>query len=321
MKAIGQDRYGSSDVLNLLDEARPRPGDGQVLVRVRAASINSLDWHSMTGEPYLMRLAMGLRGPKQRIRGADFAGEVEAVGAGATRHKPGDAVYGQGEGTFAEYVVASENKISVKPTSMTYEQAAAMPTAGVTALQGIRDHGGVQLGQKVLVNGATGGLGTFAVQIAKALGAEVTAVGRKDKLEMVESLGADHLIDYTETNFSTAGERYDVLFDGIANRSLRDLRRATTSSGTIVLSGGTGSKLLGPVGLIIRAKLISSFVGQNFRPFVGSVTTEVLSDLERLSEDGKIKPVIQHVYPLSEARKAMRHLEDRTVQGKIVLNV
>lgn len=321
MKAIGQDEYGSSEVLKLLEVEKPSPKDDEVLVRVRAASINSLDWHFMTGIPYFMRLIIGLRRPRQKIRGADLAGEVEGVGKDVTRFKPGDEVYGEGTGTFAEYVSTSEGKLSLKPASMSFEEAASLPVAAVTALQGIRDHGQVQSGQKVLVNGATGGLGTFAVQIAKALGAEVTAVARTDKVEMVRSIGADRVIDYATEDFTRTGDKYDVLFDGVANRSLRDCRRALTPKGTMVLSGGTGSNLLGPIGTIIRAKLLSPFVGQSFPQFVGNVTSEYLADLEKLIEDGKLKPVIYKTYPLEETAQGMRHMEDRSVQGKIVITV
>lgn len=321
MKAIGQDGYGSSDVLELMEIEKPVPKDDEVLVRVRAASINSLDWHFMTGLPYMMRLMLGIRGPRAKIRGADLAGEVEAVGKDVTGFKPGDEVYGEGEGTFAEYVCTSEEKLSPKPAGMSFEDASAIPIAGATALQGIRELGQVQPGQKVLINGASGGVGTFAVQIAKALGAEVTAVCNTDKVEMVRSLGADRVIDYTDEDFARSGDRYDVLFDGVANRSLSDLRRALTPEGTLVFSGGTGSKLLGPIGLLSRAKLLSPFVGHKFRIFVAKVTPERLADLERLYEDGKVRPVVYKTYPLSEARSGMRHIEDRTVQGKVVLTV
>lgn len=321
MKAIGQDGYGSAEVLELLEVEKPVPKDDEVLIKVRAASINSLDWHFMTGEPYFMRLISGIRKPKEKIRGADVAGEVESVGKDVARFKPGDEVYGEGHGTFAEYSSASEGSLRLKPPGLTFEQAAAIPIAGVTALQGIRDEGQVQPGQKVLINGASGGLGTFAVQIAKALGAEVTAVCRADKVEMVRSLGADYVIDYTKKDFSRNGQQYDVLFDGVANRSLRDCRRALTPKGIMVLSGGTGSKMFGPLGLILRSMLLKPFVSHKFRQFVGKVTPERLADLERLVEDEPLKPVIQQTYPLSEAAVGMRHLEDRTVQGKIVITI
>lgn len=321
MKAIGQDRYGSSEVLQLMEVEKPVPKDDQVLVRIKAASLNSLDWHFMTGLPWVMRLMLGIRGPRQKIRGADLAGEVEAVGKAVNRFKLGDEVYGEGPGTLAEYVCASESSLALKPADMSFEQAAALPVAGATALQGIRDEGQVQAGQKVLINGATGGLGTYAVQIAKALGAEVTGVCRTDKLEMVRSIGADHVIDYTQDDFSRSGQHYDVVFDGVANHSLSDCRRVLTPKGTLVLSGGNGSRLLGPIGLIARAKLLSPFVGQNFRQFVGKVTPELLADLEKLFKDGKLKPVIHATYPLADAAAGMRELEDRTVQGKIVITV
>ncbi len=321
MKAIGQIRYGNSDVLEVMEVDKPEPGDGEVLVKVNASSINSIDWHLMTGEPWIMRITSGIRGPKQRLRGYDVTGVVEAIGENVSGFKPGDEVFGTGEGAFAEYVCAPVGQIALKPPEMTTKQAASMGVAAVTALEGLRDEGLVQSGHKVLINGASGGVGTFAVQIGKALGAEVTAVCRTDKVETVSSLGADRVIDYTKEDFTRTGDKYDVLFDGVANRSIRDCRRALTPKGTMVLSGGTGSKMFGPIGQLLRAKLISPFVGNRFPSFIADVTTERLESLAQLFTDGKVKPVIDTVLPLEEARQGMRKLEERTVQGKVVLTV
>lgn len=329
MKAIVQDRYGSTDVLELAEVDRPKPAADEVLVRVRAASVNARDWHLMRGDPYVARLmdpsTLGLRGPKIKIRGTDFAGEVEAVGPGVTRFSPGDEVYGEVDRAFAEYVAAPDNVVGHKPVNLTFEQAAAIPLAGNTALMGVRDVGRVQAGQRVLINGASGGVGTFAVQIAKAFGADVTGVCSTRNLDLVRSLGADAVVDYSEEDFTRTGQRFDVVFDLVGNRSLTDLRRALTPTGTLVLSGGgvsRGGSLIGPVGLMIRAQLMSRLVrGQRILILTVAPNKENLATLKELAEAGKITPAIDRTYPLDEAAEAIRYLEMDHARAKVVITV
>jgi NADPH:quinone reductase-like Zn-dependent oxidoreductase len=325
MKAIVQDRYGSPDVLELREVDEPVPTEGQVLVRVRATAPNAYDWHMMRGDPYLARLGMGLRAPKQRIRGRDFAGVVEAVGPGVTRLAPGDEVYGEADGAFAEYVCAAEGMVDRKPAGLTYEEAAAIPLAGNTALIGIRDDGRVQPGKRVLVNGASGGVGTFAVQIAKSFGAEVTGVCRTRNVELVRSLGADHVVDYTTDDFVRAGQRYDVVLDLVGNRSLADLRQALTPTGTLVLSGGgvsEGGSLIGPLGLFIKAMAVSRFVrGQRITFLTAKASAENLATLRELVESGAVRPVVDRTYTLPEAAEAIRYLEVEHARAKVVVTV
>lgn len=329
MKAIVQDRYGSTDVLELAEVDRPKPAADEVLVRVRAASVNARDWHLMRGDPYVARLmdpsTLGLRGPKIKIRGTDFAGEVEAVGPGVTRFSPGDEVYGEVDRAFAEYVAAPDNVVGHKPVHLTFEQAAAIPLAGNTALMGVRDVGRVQAGQRVLINGASGGVGTFAVQIAKAFGADVTGVCSTRNLDLVRSLGADAVVDYSEEDFTRTGQRFDVVFDLVGNRSLTDLRRALTPTGTLVLSGGgvsRGGSLIGPVGLMIRAQLMSRLVrGQRILILTVAPNKENLATLKELAEAGKITPAIDRTYPLDEAAEAIRYLEMDHARAKVVITV
>jgi len=261
MRAIVQDRYGSADVLRIEAIATPVPADHEVLVRVHAAGLNHADAALMRGEPLVLRLAYGVRGPKVRVRGLDLAGVVEAVGSKVTAFSPGDEVYGQSEtGSFAEYAVVPERALAPKPANLSFTEAAAVPVAASTALQGLRDVGKLQAGQSVLIEGASGGVGTFAVQIAKALRAEVTGVCSTRNVELVRSLGADHVVDYTRDDFTRSGERYDLIFDLAGSRALNACRRVLTQNGTLVVSGGSGGRLFGPIGRILRALMLSPFV-------------------------------------------------------------
>jgi NADPH:quinone reductase-like Zn-dependent oxidoreductase len=329
MKAIVQDRYGSPDVLAFRDVAVPTPAAGQVLVRVYAVSVNARDWHVMRGDPYLARLVapdmFGRTGPRTPIRGSDVAGVVEAVGADVTRWKAGDRVYGDvGGGGFAEYVTASAGLLDAMPDALTFEEAAALPLAGATALLGLRDAGRVGPGTTVLVNGASGGVGTFAVQIAKALGATVTAVCSTRNVDLVRSLGADDVVDYRRTDFAYAGRRYDVVFDLVANRSLRDLRRALTPTGTLVLSGGgvsEGGSLVGPMGVTIRAMLASRFIRQRVVRLDVPADGANLAALRAFVEAGSVRPVIDRTFPLSEAAEAIRYVETEHARAKVVITV
>ncbi|MFF3964480.1 NAD(P)-dependent alcohol dehydrogenase [Streptomyces griseorubiginosus] len=324
MKAVVQDRYGSADTLELREVDRPVPGAGEVLVRVHAASVNAYDWHYLHGDPRIARLSLGMRSPKVRIRGRDFAGRVAAVGPGVEGLHPGDEVYGEADGTFAEFVCAKDGETDLKPASLSFEQAAAMPLAANTALIGLRDVAGLRAGQSVLVNGASGGVGSFAVQLAKAYGAEVTAVCGARNVELVGSLGADDVVDYTREDFARAGRRYDVVLDLVGNRSLADLRRATAPSGTVVLSGGgvfEGGSLLGPVRLIVRGRLASPFVRQRVLPLTAKASKANLAVLRELVDAGRIAPAVERMYPLSEAAEAIRHLEVEHARAKIVITV
>ncbi|MFF8404162.1 NAD(P)-dependent alcohol dehydrogenase [Streptomyces sp. NPDC015684] len=323
MKAVVQDRYGSPDVLELRDVDEPVPADDQVLVRVRAAGLNAYDWHLMRGDPYVARLALGLRGPRARIRGRDFAGVVTAAGRNVRGLGPGDEVFGEVDGTFAEYVCVPDAWVERKPAALTFEQAAALPLAGHTALRGLRDVAGLRPGQHVLVNGASGGVGTFAVQIAKALGAEVTGVCGTRNTDLVRTLGADHTVDYTREDFTRAGRRYDVVLDLVAGQGISALRRALTPTGTLVLGGGGRSgQFLGAPVLILKGVALSPFVRQRLRPLVGPAPSKaMLADLRDLAESGKLAPVIDRTYPLAEAPQAIRHLEVEHARGKIVVTV
>lgn len=325
MKAVVQDTYGGPEVLELRDVPVPVPKDDEVLVRVRASSVNAADWHLMRGKPYFMRLVgFGIRTPKVRVRGMDVAGVVEAIGSRVTTLRVGDEVYGQGDmhaGTFAELAAVKETSLAAKPTSSTFEEAGAVPLAALTALQGVRDSGGVKPGQRILINGASGGVGTFAVQIARALGAEVTAVCSTRNVELLQELGADRVVDYTREDFTRTGERYDVVFDLVANRSLTALRRALAPRGTLVLSGGGGGKLLGPMPLIFRAALVNVFVGQRLTNLAESVSSADLAYLAGLIEKGDVKPVVERVYPFAETAAAIRQLEDEHARGKIAITL
>ena len=322
MKAIMQDKYGSPDVLELRDIDKPVVKDHDVLIRVRAASVNAADWHFMRGLPYIARLSLGPVKPKTKVRGRDAAGHVEAVGKSVTRFRPGDEVYAEVDtGSLAEFTSAPEDIVGLKPANLTFEQAAAVPLAANTALQGLRDKGQVQPGQKVLIYGASGGVGTFAVQIAKAFGADVTGVCRTKKMDMVHSIGADHVIDYTQEDFTQKGQRYDLFFDLVGNRSLSDCRRVLSPEGTLVLSGGEGGRWIGAVGHLIGSLARGVFMKQKVQPFLAKKSGEDLAVLKELIEAGKIRPVIDRAYPLSEVPGAIRYLEDGRAQGKVVITV
>lgn len=323
MKAVVQDVYGSADVLHLSDIPTPVPADGEVLIRVRAAGVDQGVWHLMTGMPYLVRLfGYGLKKPKVPVRGREVAGVVEAVGAGATRFQPGDEVFGTCEGSFAEFVCAKEDLMARKPANLTFEEAAAAPISAVTALQAVRDVGKVAAGQKVLVIGAGGGVGSFAVQLAKAFGAETTGVCSTGKMDLVRSLGADHVIDYTHDDFSRAGVLYDVILDTAGNRPLSVSRKALAPEGTLVIVGGEGGgKLTGGFERSLGAPLASLFSGQKFK---GLVSTENHRDLDALTamiEAGSVKPAIDKVYPLAEAPAAVAYLHEGRVRGKVVVSI
>ena len=325
MKAIVQNRYGAPDALELREVDRPVVGDDDVLVRVQAASANPYDLHYMRGLPYIVRGAasagFGIRGPKLHIRGRDLAGRVEAVGTLVTHLRPGDEVYGVGQGTFAGYACASESELAPKPSNLTFVQAAAMPIAAVTALRALRDHGRVQPGQTVLINGAAGGVGTFAVQIAKVFGANTTGVCSTRNVEMVRSIGADHVIDYTAEDFTRGPNRYDLILDLVGNHSVSACRRALEPNGTLLLSHGGRSAWFGPFGQILQALVVSRFVSQKLRAFTAHVTKEDLVVLKELAEVGKVMPVIDRTYPLSESPDAIRYLEAGHARGKVAITV
>jgi NADPH:quinone reductase-like Zn-dependent oxidoreductase len=324
MKAIAQDRYGPPDVLELRDVAKPAPGDNEVLVRVDAAAVNALDWHYMRGDPYLARLSMGLRRPKVRIRGRDFAGRVEALGPGVERFRVGDEVFGEADGAFAEYVSAPDHAVDPKPANLTFEQAAAVPVAGGTALMGLRDVAHVQPGQRVLINGASGGVGTFAVQLGKSLGAEVIGVCSARNADLVRSIGADHVIDYASEDFTRNGQRYDVVFDLVGNRSLSDCRRALTPEGTLVLSGGgvsEGGSFIGPLALFAKSMVLSRFVHQRLLQLTEKPSRENLAALRELVESGAVTPVIDRTYQLSDVPEAIRYLEVEHARAKVVITI
>jgi NADPH:quinone reductase-like Zn-dependent oxidoreductase len=300
--------------------------DDEVLVHVHAASVNTADWRVMRGLPYIMRgigsgLGFGMRKPKHTVLGRDMAGQVEAVGKDVTQLQPGDEVYGEIPGAFAEYLSASESALAPKPADLTFEQAAAMPIAAVTALQGLRDHGRIQPGQMVLINGASGGVGTFAVQIAKAFGGKVTGVCSTGNVEMVRSIGADQVVDYTQEDFTQRGERYDLFLDLVGNHSFSDCRRALTPRGRLILSYGGSGRWIGPIGQILGARAVSPFVSQTMLNFTARTTKEDLVALKELAEDGEVTPVIDRTYPLSETAEAIRYIEEGHTRGKVVITV
>jgi NADPH:quinone reductase-like Zn-dependent oxidoreductase len=325
MKAIVQHKYGSPDVLELQEVDKPEIGDDDVLVRVHAASVHIGDWHLMTGLPYLLRVVvpdLGLRAPKVHVRGMDVAGKVEAVGKNVTQYQVGDEVFGTCEGSFAEYARAREDTLAPNPANLTFEQAAAVPTSAFAALQALRDRGEIQPGQRVLIIGASGGVGIFAVQIAKSLGADVTGVCSTRNVEMVRSIGADHVIDYTQEDFTRSGQRYDLILDMGGNRSLSQLRHVLLPRGTLVLVGAErGSRWLGGIDRWIQALVLSPFVRQELRPLSTKPNKADLQFLKELIEAGKVTPVIDRTYPLSEVPDAIRYLEAGHAQGKIVITV
>ena len=323
MRAIVQDRYGeeAADVLRLEKIDRPEVGPGDVLVRVRAASAHIGDWHVMAGLPYLLRIiGFGFRAPKVRVRGMDVAGTIEAVGLDVTQFRVGDEVFGTSNGSFAEYATAAQDTLAVKPANLTFEQAAALPTSAVAALQALRDAGGVTAGQHVLLVGASGGVGLFAVQIAKAFGAEVTGVCSSAKVDLVRSAGADHVIDYTKEEFTRNQARYDLILDMGGNRSLSEVRRVLSQSGTLVSVGSEqGNRWVGGRGWI-QAMLLSRFV-RSLRPLASEPNDADLRYLKELVEAGKVTPVIDRTYPLSQVPDAIGYLKAGHAQGKIVIAV
>ena len=322
MKAIAQDRYGTADVLELRDVREPVPGEGEVLVRVRAAGAGPDVWHLMTGKPYLARPMIGFGGPKEKVRGWDAAGTVEAVGENVAGFEVGDEVLGEAPGSFAELAIAETERLARKPSRLSFEQAAAVPVSGVTALQALRK-ANVQPEQTVLVIGAGGGVGTNLVQIAKALGARVTGVASTGKLELVRGLGADDVIDYTREDFTDGSRRWDVIVDTAGRRPLRHLRRALTPKGTLVIVGGEGGNRLtgGFFRGVLRARLYSLFVGQRLLAINAEERKDTLEQLAELIESGKVTPVIDRSYSLAEAAQAVRHLEEGHAAGKIVVTI
>ena len=325
MKAIVQDAYGSTDVLKFADIVRPVPTDNQVLIRVHAAGLHRGDWHVMTGLPYLIRVVvpdLGLRRPKVRVRGMDVAGTVEAVGSKVTRFQPGNEVFGWCDGAFAEYACAPQDQLAAKPANLSFEQAAAVPTSAFAALQGLRDSGQVQPGQTVLIIGAAGAVGSFAVQLAKAFGAQVTGVCSTPQVELVRSIGADEVIDYTRADITDGTRQWDLILDTAGHRSLSQLRRALTPKGTLVIVGSEGrGRWLGGFDRSLRAPMLSLFVGQRLRMLASKPGQEDLQTLRELLEAGKLTPVIDRTYPLGDVPEAIRQLEAGHTRGKLVITV
>jgi NADPH:quinone reductase-like Zn-dependent oxidoreductase len=323
MRAIVQDAYGSADALRLAETDRPEVRDGRVVIRVRAAGVDRSVWHFMTGRPYLMRVAgSGLRRPKQRVRGSEVAGVVEEVGPGVTALRPGEEVMGTCVGSFAEYALARPDRLAPKPAGLGFEQAAAVPISGCTALQALRDSGRVRSGQEVLIIGASGGVGTFAVQLAKAYGARVTGVCRTDAMELVRSLGADHVLDHTREEITAGGGRYDLVLDNGGNRSLALLRSVLTPGGTVVFVGGEdGGRWTGGMDRQLRGFATSLGRRQKARMFLATVKRKDLEVLAAMIEAGTVAPVVDRTYPLEQAADALRHLERGHPRGKLVLTV
>jgi NADPH:quinone reductase-like Zn-dependent oxidoreductase len=325
MKAVVRRCYGGPEVLTIEDIEKPEAKDGRVLVRVRAASVNPADWHFVRGVPYIIRIDFGFGAPKNPRVGIDFAGTVEAVGKGVTKFKPGDEVFGGGNGALAEYVtMAEEGNLALKPPGLSFEQAAAVNVAGLTALQTLRDRAGVKAGDKVLINGASGGVGTFAVQIAKWLGAEVTGVCSTRNVELVRSLGADHVIDYTREDFTAAEQAYDVVMDNVANRGVLEVRRTLKPEGKLILIGGGGPEAnpwFGAFKAPLKAIFVSWFVDQDLAMFISHSSAEDLAILAGLMQDGVIRPVIDRTYPFAEAAEAMRYLESGRARGKVIVTL
>ena len=325
MKAYVYRDFGSPDVLRLEEVEKPVPNDNQLLIRVRGVSVNPLDWHYMEGTPYLGRLfEFGILKPANIRLGVDYAGTVEAVGKDVTQFKPGDEVYGNRFGAFAEYICATDKALALKPANLTFEQAAAIPVAAVTALQGLRDKGKLQAGQKVLINGASGGVGTFAVQLAKTMGAEVTGVCSGRNVELVRSLGADHVIDYTKEDFTKSGQRYDLIIDNVGNRSVLECTRVLTPQGKLVMIGGGGPEDQGFIGPLInplKMLFVKPFVSQEVGSMLAQMNQKDLTILADLIQNGKVTPVIDKTYPFSGLPEAMRYLETGRARGKVVVTV
>jgi NADPH:quinone reductase-like Zn-dependent oxidoreductase len=321
MRAIVQARYGSADVLHLAEIGRPATGDGEVLIRVAAAGLDRGTWHQMAGQPYLIRVVSGLRAPRNPVPGLDVAGTVAAVGADVTRFAVGEEVFGIGHGSFAEYACARPDKLALKPAGLTFAQAAAVAVSGLTALQGLRDAGRLRPGQHVLITGASGGVGTFAVQIAKALGARVTGVCSTAKAGLVSSIGADHVLDYTRDDFAAGPQRYDLILDIGGNAALSRLRRALTAAGTLVIAGGEDGGRWTGMSRQLRALARSPFTRQRLTTFVSRHRLADLETLARLIDAGQLTPVIGKTYPLHHAPDAMRDLLAGHARGKLVLTV
>jgi NADPH:quinone reductase-like Zn-dependent oxidoreductase len=321
MKAVIYCDYGSADVLEIEQVEKPVPSDSQVLVRVRAASVNPLDWHFMRGEPLIARPSFGMRKPAVIRLGVDFAGVVEAVGKDVTQFKPGDEVFSGRTGAFAQYVTIRESQLAKKPANLTFEETAAIPVAAITALQGLRDKGGIQPGQKVLINGASGGVGTFAVQIAKSFGANVTGVCSTRNVEMVRSLGADQVIDYTKEDFTKSGQQYDLVLDNVGNHSLSTLRGVLKPNGIYIMVGGPKGKWIDPMPRVFQAMLISKFGKHDMRFFISELNQKDLQLLADLIQTGKVRPVIDRTYKFSDIREAVRYQEAGHARGKVVVTV
>jgi NADPH:quinone reductase-like Zn-dependent oxidoreductase len=323
MKGVVARCYGSPEVLKFESVVKPVPADNELLVKVHAASVNPLDWHYMRGKPYIMRAEAGFGVPADPKAGVDFAGTVEAVGKAVKSFKPGDAVFGGRSGAFAEYLtVREERAVVLKPENITFEQAAAVPIAGATALQALRDKGKLKPGQKVLINGASGGVGTFAVQIAKSMGAEVTGVCSGRNAQMVKSIGADHVIDYTREDFTKNGQRYDLILDTVGNRGLLEYRQVLKPQGIFVIIGGPSTNdWFGPLGGALKATLLSPFVSQDFMMILADMTKADLTQLRDLMQAGKLTPVIDRHYPLRETPAAIAYLEEGHARGKVILEV
>lgn len=325
MKAVVHRCYGPPDVLRVEDIEKPTPADNEVLVKVHVAAVNPLDWHYMRGKPYILRMDGGLGRPKNPRLGVDFAGTVEAVGKDVKRFKPGDEVFGGKFGALAEYVsVAEDRSLVLKPANLTFEQAGSVGIAAITALQALRDRGQVQPGQKVLINGASGGVGTFAVQIAKSLGAEVTGVCSTRNVQMVRSIGADHVVDYTKEDYTESGQHYDVILDNVGNRSLLDNRRVLNPEGKYILIGGGGPDAGPWIGVFvgpIKALVLSWFVSQDMGMFLSEMSQQDLAVLSDLMQAGKVTPVIDRRYKLNEIAEAIAYLEEGRARGKVIINV
>jgi NADPH:quinone reductase-like Zn-dependent oxidoreductase len=323
MQAAVHRCYGPPDVVKLEQLPKPTPGDNGVLVKVRAASVNPLDWHSIRGNPYIMRMQTGIGRPEDVLLGVDFAGTVEAVGKSVTRFKPGDEVFGGRDGALDEYVVVREQgALALKPANMTFAQAAAVPVAALTALQALRDQGKVQPGQKILINGASGGVGTFAVQIARSYGADVTGVASTRNVELVQSLGANHVVDYTRADYTKGPQRYDLIIDLVGNRSVQENRRVLKSDGTYVGIGGGGVEdggFLGPLIGALKVAIVSKFVSQKLEFFLADLNKDDLALLANLMQSGKVTPVIDRSYKLSEVVAAVRYLEQGHARGKVII--
>jgi NADPH:quinone reductase-like Zn-dependent oxidoreductase len=323
MDAIVYRQYGSPDVLKLEQVEKPTPAADELLIKVHDASLNPLEWHFMRGTPYIMRLEVGLGRPKVTRLGIDFSGTVEAVGADVKQFKVGDDIFGAANGALAQYVTSTEVGLALKPSNMTFAQAAAVPIAAITALQGLRDKGQIKAGQKILINGASGGVGTFAVQIAKSFGADVTGVCSTRNVDLVRSLGADHVIDYTKEDFTRGSEHYDLIFDTVGNHALLDYRRVLNPHGIFVIVGApSDDPWLGPLSSPIKAYLISPFISQKFSMLMADVNqTSDLDTLRDLMQAGKVTPVIDRQYPLKETPAAMRYLEQGHARGKVIVSL